>query len=163
MTNPLLDFSGLPRFDAIQPEHIGPAIDALLADAEADRRPGRAALRDARRGAHGRAPLRRAATSRCQNDAMPEIPVHVPPRVLSGIQPTADSFQIGNYLGALRRWVSLQETHDAFYCVVDLHALTVTEQLLGAEVEVPTLDGRKNTPASSTTRRVNSSTPSAPL
>ncbi|UKE50401.1 M3 family metallopeptidase [Xanthomonas translucens] len=35
MTNPLLDFSGLPRFDAIQPEHIGPAIDTLLAAAEA--------------------------------------------------------------------------------------------------------------------------------
>ena len=45
---------------------------------------------------------------------MPEIPVHVPPRVLSGIQPTADSFQVGNYLGALRHWVTLQETHDAF-------------------------------------------------
>ncbi|MBA3410629.1 MAG: tryptophan--tRNA ligase [Geodermatophilaceae bacterium] len=47
------------------------------------------------------------------------------PRVLSGIQPTADSFHLGNYLGALRHWVALQETHDAFYCVVDLHALTV--------------------------------------
>ena len=47
------------------------------------------------------------------------------PRVLSGIQPTADSFHLGNYLGALRQWVALQETHDAFYCVVDLHALTV--------------------------------------
>ncbi|WP_045770590.1 M3 family metallopeptidase [Xanthomonas albilineans] len=35
MTNPLLDFSGLPRFDAIQPEHIGPAIDTLLAQAQA--------------------------------------------------------------------------------------------------------------------------------
>lgn len=56
---------------------------------------------------------------------MPEIPVHTPPRVLSGIQPTADSFQIGNYLGALRHWVSLQETHEAFYCVVDQHAITV--------------------------------------
>jgi tryptophanyl-tRNA synthetase len=56
---------------------------------------------------------------------MPETPVHVPPRVLSGIQPTADSFQIGNYLGALRHWVSLQETHDTFYCVVDQHAITV--------------------------------------
>lgn len=56
---------------------------------------------------------------------MPEIPVLTPPRVLSGIQPTADSFQIGNYLGALRHWVSLQETHDAFYCVVDQHAITV--------------------------------------
>ncbi len=56
---------------------------------------------------------------------MPEIPVHVPPRVLSGIQPTADSFQVGNYLGALRHWVTLQESHDAFYCVVDQHAITV--------------------------------------
>jgi tryptophanyl-tRNA synthetase len=47
------------------------------------------------------------------------------PRVLSGIQPTADSFHLGNYLGALRQWVALQETYDAFYCVVDLHAITV--------------------------------------
>ena len=47
------------------------------------------------------------------------------PRVLSGIQPTADSFHLGNYLGAIRQWVSLQDTHDAFYCVVDLHAITV--------------------------------------
>ncbi|HUA40235.1 MAG TPA: tryptophan--tRNA ligase [Streptosporangiaceae bacterium] len=49
------------------------------------------------------------------------------PRVLSGIQPTADSFHIGNYLGALRQWVALQETHDTFYCVVDLHAITVPQ------------------------------------
>ncbi|MBA9001174.1 tryptophan--tRNA ligase [Thermomonospora cellulosilytica] len=47
------------------------------------------------------------------------------PRVLSGIQPTADSFHLGNYLGALRQWVALQDTHDAFYCVVDMHAITV--------------------------------------
>jgi tryptophanyl-tRNA synthetase len=47
------------------------------------------------------------------------------PRVLSGIQPTADSFHLGNYLGAVRNWVTLQETHDAFYCVVDLHAITM--------------------------------------
>jgi len=46
------------------------------------------------------------------------------PRVLSGIQPTADSYHLGNYLGALRHWVALQATHDAFYCVVDLHAIT---------------------------------------
>jgi tryptophanyl-tRNA synthetase len=45
--------------------------------------------------------------------------------VLSGIQPTADSFHLGNYLGALRQWVALQFDHDAFYCVVDLHAITV--------------------------------------
>jgi tryptophanyl-tRNA synthetase len=47
------------------------------------------------------------------------------PRVLSGIQPTADSFHLGNYLGALRNWVTMQETHDTFYCVVDLHAITM--------------------------------------
>ena len=47
------------------------------------------------------------------------------PRVLSGIQPTADSFQIGNYLGALRYWVDLQSSHDSFYMIADLHALTV--------------------------------------
>src|SRR5271155_1152404 len=48
-------------------------------------------------------------------------------RVLSGIQPTADSFHLGNYLGALRQWVALQDTYDAFYCVVDLHAITVPQ------------------------------------
>lgn len=47
------------------------------------------------------------------------------PRVLSGIQPTADSFHFGNYLGAVRHWVAMQETHDAYYCVVDLHAITM--------------------------------------
>jgi len=52
-------------------------------------------------------------------------PSDVRPRVLSGIQPTADSFHLGNYLGAIRQWVPLQDTHDAFYCVVDLHAITV--------------------------------------
>jgi tryptophanyl-tRNA synthetase len=49
------------------------------------------------------------------------------PRVLSGIQPTADSFHFGNYLGAIRQWVDFQDTHDAFYCVVDLHAITVEQ------------------------------------
>ncbi|NJC69435.1 tryptophan--tRNA ligase [Planosporangium thailandense] len=49
---------------------------------------------------------------------------HDRPRVLSGIQPTADSFHLGNYLGALRNWVGFQDSHDAFYCVVDLHAIT---------------------------------------
>ena len=49
------------------------------------------------------------------------------PRVFSGIQPTADSFHLGNYLGALRQWVALQETHEAFYCVVDLHAITLPQ------------------------------------
>ena len=49
------------------------------------------------------------------------------PRVLSGIQPTADSFHLGNYLGAVQQWVALQEDHDAFYCVVDLHAITLPQ------------------------------------
>jgi len=49
------------------------------------------------------------------------------PRAFSGIQPTADSFHLGNYLGAVRQWVALQDSHDAFYCVVDLHAITVPQ------------------------------------
>ena len=48
-------------------------------------------------------------------------------RVLSGIQPTADSFHLGNLLGALRQWVALQDDHDAYYCVVDLHAITAEQ------------------------------------
>jgi tryptophanyl-tRNA synthetase len=52
----------------------------------------------------------------------------VTPRVFSGIQPTADSFHLGNYLGALRQWVALQESHEAFYCVVDLHAITLPHE-----------------------------------
>ncbi|QDY78629.1 tryptophan--tRNA ligase [Streptomyces qinzhouensis] len=51
----------------------------------------------------------------------------VRPRALSGIQPTAGSFHLGNYLGAIRQYVALQETHDAFYMVVDLHAITVPQ------------------------------------
>jgi len=45
-------------------------------------------------------------------------------RVLSGIQPSGD-LHLGNYLGAIRNWVTDQGNHDAFYCVVDLHALTL--------------------------------------
>ncbi|UCM89971.1 tryptophan--tRNA ligase [Streptomyces marincola] len=48
-------------------------------------------------------------------------------RVLSGIQPTAGSFHLGNYLGAVRQWVALQESHDAFFAVVDLHAITIPQ------------------------------------
>jgi len=47
------------------------------------------------------------------------------PRLLSGMQPTADSLHLGNYLGALAQWIKLQESFEAYYCVVDLHALTV--------------------------------------
>src|SRR2546421_5492924 len=45
-------------------------------------------------------------------------------RVLSGIQPSGD-VHLGNYIGALRNWVDFQDEHDAFYCIVDLHALTL--------------------------------------
>jgi tryptophanyl-tRNA synthetase len=55
---------------------------------------------------------------------MADVPL---PRVLSGIQPTAGSFHLGNYLGALRQWVNLQDSAEAFYCVVDLHAITVPQ------------------------------------
>jgi tryptophanyl-tRNA synthetase len=58
---------------------------------------------------------------------MPRMPEPRPPRVLSGIQPTADSFHLGNYLGAIRQWVPLQDDNDAFYCVVDQHAITVEQ------------------------------------
>lgn len=46
------------------------------------------------------------------------------PRVLSGVQPTG-ALHLGNWLGAIRNWVDLQQTHDTFFCVVDLHAITV--------------------------------------
>ncbi len=46
------------------------------------------------------------------------------PRVLSGVQPTG-ALHLGNWLGAIRNWVDLQKTHDTFFCVVDLHAITV--------------------------------------
>ena len=44
-------------------------------------------------------------------------------RVLSGIQPTGE-LHLGNYLGAVRQWVEMQEEYDCFYCIVDYHALT---------------------------------------
>ena len=69
---------------------------------------------------------------------MADVPL---PRVLSGIQPTADSFHLGNYLGALRQWVALQDGHEAFYCVVDLHAITVDAGPGGAPPQHPGLGG----------------------
>ncbi|MFQ6537367.1 MULTISPECIES: tryptophan--tRNA ligase [Aphanothece] len=49
------------------------------------------------------------------------------PRVLSGVQPTG-ALHLGNWLGAIRNWVGLQASHDTFFCVVDLHAITVPHQ-----------------------------------
>src|ERR1700710_123660 len=48
-------------------------------------------------------------------------------RVFSGVQPTSDSLHLGNALGAVAQWVGLQDDHDAFFCVVDLHAITVPQ------------------------------------
>ncbi|MEJ5928329.1 tryptophan--tRNA ligase [Corynebacterium sp. H128] len=48
-------------------------------------------------------------------------------RVLSGIQPTADSYHLGNYLGALKQWIDLQDSYEAFYFIPDLHAITVDQ------------------------------------
>ncbi len=49
------------------------------------------------------------------------------PRLFSGMQPSADSLHIGNYIGALMQWRALQDEYDAVYCVVDLHAITVPQ------------------------------------
>ena len=49
------------------------------------------------------------------------------PNLLSGMQPSASSLHLGNYLGALRQWVAMQETHNAYYVIVDLHAITVPQ------------------------------------
>lgn len=46
-------------------------------------------------------------------------------RVLSGIQSTAESLHLGNYIGAVRQWISLQGEYETFYCIADLHTLTV--------------------------------------
>jgi tryptophanyl-tRNA synthetase len=48
-------------------------------------------------------------------------------RVFSGVQPTSDSLHLGNALGAVTRWVALQDDYEAFFCVVDLHAITVAQ------------------------------------
>jgi len=49
------------------------------------------------------------------------------PRVFSGMQPTGN-LHLGNYLGALTRWVEMQKTHDCLYCIVDMHAITLWQE-----------------------------------
>ncbi len=58
-------------------------------------------------------------------------------RVLSGIQPTGE-VHLGNYIGALRQWVADQHEHDAFYAIVDLHAITVPQD--PKKLRIATLD-----------------------
>jgi tryptophanyl-tRNA synthetase len=48
-------------------------------------------------------------------------------RIFSGVQPTSDSLHLGNALGAITQWVALQDDYDAFFCVVDLHAITIAQ------------------------------------
>ncbi len=48
-------------------------------------------------------------------------------RVFSGVQPTSDSMHLGNALGAVTQWAQLQDDYDAFFCVVDLHAITLPQ------------------------------------
>jgi tryptophanyl-tRNA synthetase len=58
---------------------------------------------------------------------VPAVTSGARPRVLSGIQPTADSFHFGNYLGATRQWVDLQREYQPFFFIADLHAITVEQ------------------------------------
>ncbi len=61
------------------------------------------------------------------SEAAPTSKPTARPRVLSGIQPTADSFHFGNYLGALRQWVKLQDEFEPFFFIADMHAITVEQ------------------------------------
>ena len=49
------------------------------------------------------------------------------PRIFSGIQPSAESLHIGNYIGAIQQWRAMQDDFDAIFCIVDLHAITVPQ------------------------------------
>src|ERR1700751_5268780 len=62
-----------------------------------------------------------------------------PPRAFSGVQPTGN-LHLGNYLGAIVRFVELQKAYDCIYCVVDLHAITVPMSVWGGPEEL-----RRNT------------------
>ena len=53
-----------------------------------------------------------------------QLPQKPTPRVFSGMQPTGN-LHLGNYLGAMVRWVAMQKTHECIYCVVDMHAITM--------------------------------------
>ena len=55
------------------------------------------------------------------------VPLGVRQRILSGMQPSADSLHLGNYLGALVNWVRMQDEFDAIFFIPDLHAITVPQ------------------------------------
>lgn len=52
---------------------------------------------------------------------------HTKPVIFSGMQPSSDSLHLGNYIGALSQWTQMQDSFDAFFCVVNLHAITVPQ------------------------------------
>ena len=86
-------------------------------------------------------------------------PYQGPERVLSGVQPTG-SLHLGNYLGALKKFVAMQDQYPCFFCVVDLHAITQWQDpalLAGNTPRSP----RPTWPPASTRRRRRSS-PSRP-
>ncbi|MCI2959623.1 tryptophan--tRNA ligase [Agromyces atrinae] len=58
------------------------------------------------------------------------------PVLFSGMQPSADSLHLGNYLGALTNWVALQDSYESYYCVVDLHAITVAQDPVALRASV---------------------------
>ncbi|MBW4041020.1 MAG: tryptophan--tRNA ligase [Acidobacteria bacterium] len=61
------------------------------------------------------------------------------PRIFSGIQPSADSLHIGNYIGAIQQWKAMQDDSDAIFCIVDLHAITVPQDPAGLRDATRTL------------------------
>ena len=80
---------------------------------------------DARRRTRAEGAAPPGEPDRPRTGRMVAMPQSSRPRVLSGMQPTADSLHLGNYLGALRQWVACRTTYEAFYFVADLHAITV--------------------------------------
>src|SRR5436190_20906000 len=63
--------------------------------------------------------------------------IHMKKRIFSGAQPTGE-LHIGNYLGALKNWVALQDEYESFYCIVNLHAITLPQD--PAKLRKKTLD-----------------------
>ena len=105
---PLIDGRRDVRHHAVDPTGSPVAVCAWLLSRNDGRR---------RRGRRSRAP------PAPRHGAGP-VPWHAMARVLSGVQPSGD-LHLGNYLGAFRNWVADQHEFDAFFCVVDLHAMTL--------------------------------------
>ena len=70
-----------------------------------------------------------------------QLPQKPTPRVFSGMQPTGN-LHLGNYLGAMVRWVEMQKSHECIYCVVDMHAITMWQDPKELKARDPLGDGR---------------------